>query len=75
MDSRGETEESKGGMPPSAPYLDYNRRKQGSPLVKCEGDLAIIPASVAQSFRSPGRSASDFTFRNGEKRFRNTVFR
>ena len=66
---------SKGGMLPSPPYLDYNRRKQASPLVKCEVELAAIAASVAQSFRSPWRSASEFTFRNGEKRFVATVFR
>jgi hypothetical protein len=56
-------------------YLDYNRRKQASPLVKCEENLTAIAASVAQSFRSPWRSASEFTFRNGGKRFVSTVFR
>jgi hypothetical protein len=55
-------------------YLDYNRRKQASPLVKCDGDLAAIAASIAQSFRSPWRSASEFTFRNGARRFVSTVF-
>jgi hypothetical protein len=56
-------------------YLDYNRRKLASPLVKCEGDLAAIAASVAQSFRSPWRSASEFTFENGIRHFVSTVFR
>jgi hypothetical protein len=56
-------------------YLDYNRRKQASPLVKCDGDLAGVAASVAQSFRSPWRSASEFTFRNGVRHFVSTVFR
>jgi hypothetical protein len=55
-------------------YLDYNRRKQASPLVKCDGDLAAIAARVAQSFRSPWRSVSEFTFRNGVRRFVSTVF-
>jgi len=56
-------------------YLDYNRRKQASPLVACKDDLAAIAASVAESFRSPWRSASEFTFRNGVRRFISTVFR
>ena len=56
-------------------YLDYNRRKQASPLVKCKGELAAIAASVARSFRSPWRSVSEFTFRNGARRFVSTVFR
>jgi hypothetical protein len=56
-------------------YLDYNRRKEVAPLVKCKGDLPAIAASVAQSFRSPWRSVSEFTFRNGARRFVSTVFR
>jgi hypothetical protein len=56
-------------------YLDYNRRKQASPLVKCDRDLASIAASVARSFRSPWRSVSEFTFCNGAKRFVATAFR
>jgi hypothetical protein len=56
-------------------YLDYNRRKQASPLVKCEGDLGAIAASVAESFRSTWRSASEFTFRDGGRHFVSTVFR
>jgi hypothetical protein len=56
-------------------YLDYNRRKQASPLVKCKGDLTAIAASVAQYFHSPWRSASEYTFRNGVRRFVSTVFR
>jgi hypothetical protein len=55
-------------------YLDYNRRKQVSPLVKCKGELEAIAASVARSFRSPWRSVSEFTFRNGVRRFVSTVF-
>jgi hypothetical protein len=56
-------------------YLDYNRRKQASPVVKCNRDLAAIAASVAQYFHSPWRSASEYTFRNGVRRFVSTVFR
>jgi hypothetical protein len=56
-------------------YLDYNRRMQAAPLVNCKADLAAIAASVAQSFRSSWRSASEFTLRNGAKRFVSTVFR
>lgn len=56
-------------------YLDYNRRKQTAPLVTCKGDLECIAASVAESFRSPWRSASEFTLRDGGRRFVSTVFR
>ena len=56
-------------------YLDYNRRKEASPLVKCDSDLGAIANSVSQSFRCPWRSASEFTFHNGAKRFVSTVFR
>jgi hypothetical protein len=56
-------------------YLDYSRRQQPAPLVKCDEDLSAIAASVAQSFRSPWRSVSEFTFRNGVRRFVSTVFR
>ena len=56
-------------------YLDYNRRKQAAPLVTCKGDLESIATSVAESFRSPWRSASEFTFRDGGRHFVSTVFR
>jgi hypothetical protein len=56
-------------------YLDYNRRKQASPLVKCNSELAAIASSVAHSFRSPWRSVSEFTFRKGARHFVSTVFR
>jgi hypothetical protein len=56
-------------------YLDYNRRNQTAPLVKCDGDLGAVAASVAESFRSPWRSASEVTIRNGVRRFVSTVFR
>ncbi len=56
-------------------YLDYNRRKKATPLVKCKGELAAIAAKVARSFRSPWRSVSEFTFRQGARHFVSTVFR
>jgi hypothetical protein len=56
-------------------YLDYNRRKQAAPLVTCKEDLSAIAASVAEYFRSPWRSVSEFTFRDGTRRFVSTVFR
>ena len=55
-------------------YLDYNCRKQASPLVKCEGALEAIAARVAESFRAQWRSVSEFTFRNGARYFVSTVF-
>lgn len=56
-------------------YLDYNRRKELSPVVKCDSDLASIGASVAKSFSADWVSASEYTFRNGEARFILTEFR
>jgi hypothetical protein len=56
-------------------YLDYNCRKNVSPLVKCENSLSAIGASVAASFRSPWRSASEFTCRDGARSFVLTEFR
>ena len=56
-------------------YLDFNRRKQASPLVACKEDLEAIAASVAESFRLPWRSASEFTFHNGTRQFVSTTFR
>ncbi len=56
-------------------YLDYNRRKKASPVVKCEGELAAIATSVARSFRTQWRSVSEVTIQKGVKRFVWTVFR
>jgi len=56
-------------------YLDYNRRKEASPLMKCDADLGVIAASVAKSFRCQWRSVSEFTLRNGMRHFVSTVFR
>jgi transglutaminase-like putative cysteine protease len=56
-------------------YLDYNRRKEQSPLVKCQSDLSSIGASVARSFRAEWVSASEYTFHNGQASFVLTEFR
>lgn len=56
-------------------YLDYNRRKETEPLVKCDGTLASIGASVAASFHSDWRSVSEYTFRDGATDFLMTEFR
>ncbi|MBI3879625.1 MAG: transglutaminase domain-containing protein [Verrucomicrobia bacterium] len=56
-------------------YLDYNRRRQSSPLVKSNGTLANIADSVAKSFRTTWRSVSEFTFRKGSRDFVRTEFR
>jgi len=55
-------------------YLDYNCRRQASPLVKCDEGLTAIAASVAGSFRAHWRSASEFTLQNGARHFVMTVF-
>jgi hypothetical protein len=56
-------------------YLDYNRRKEPSPLVKCDAALDAIGASVAKSFHTNWVSASEYTFRDGEANFVLTEFR
>ncbi len=56
-------------------YLDYNRRKEPSPLVKCGNDLSAIGTSVAKSFHADWVSASEYTFRNGAANFVLTEFR
>jgi prophage maintenance system killer protein len=48
---------------------------QAAPLVRCKADPESIAASFAESFRSPCRSASEFTFRYGVRRSVSTVFR
>jgi Transglutaminase-like superfamily len=55
-------------------YLDFNRRKERSPLVKCDGALSAIGASVAQSFHSEWISTSEYTFQKGVTNFVLTAF-
>jgi hypothetical protein len=57
-----------------AAYLDFNRRQERSPLVKCDGALASIGASVAQAFHNDWISASEYNFRNGAADFVFTAF-
>jgi len=56
-------------------YLDYNCRNQASPVVTCKNDLTAIADRVARSFHTQWRTASEFTLRDGKKRFTSTVFR
>jgi Transglutaminase-like superfamily len=55
-------------------YLDFNRRKERSPLMKCDGALSAIGASVARSFHSEWNSASEYTFQKGAANFVLTAF-
>ena len=48
-------------------YLDYNRRKNGAPLIKCGAGLADVAASVASSFKTDWRSVSEFSFHSTHK--------
>jgi hypothetical protein len=59
----------------AAAYLDYNCRQLDSPLVKCDGGLSAIAGSVAASFRSEWRSASEYTFQDNTRHFVMTEFR
>lgn len=56
-------------------YLDYNCRKQTSPLVKCGSELTTIADQVARSFHARWRSVSEITVKDGKKRFVSTAFR
>jgi hypothetical protein len=56
-------------------YLDYNCRNRASPLVRCGSDLTAIATQVARSFHTQWRSASEFTVKDGVKRFVSTAFR
>lgn len=56
-------------------YLDYNCRKQASPLVRCGSGLTTIADRVAKSFDTQWRSVSEFTIKDGERRFVSTAFR
>ena len=55
-------------------YLDYNRRKDLSPVVKTDNNLQAIAERVAASFRTQWFSASEFTLADGEKNFVMTAF-
>ena len=55
-------------------YLDYNCRKNTSPLVKCDGSLSAIAGSVATSFRLPWQSVSEFTVQDSGRHFVMTEF-
>ncbi len=55
-------------------YLDYNCRKNSSPLVKCDGNLSAIAGSIAASFRLPWQSVSEFTVQDGGRHFVMTEF-
>jgi Transglutaminase-like superfamily len=55
-------------------YLDFNHRKDPSPVVRCDGALHAIGESVARSFRGRWLSVSEFAFRDGEKTFLSTEF-
>jgi hypothetical protein len=46
-------------------YLDYNNRRQASPLVPTDGSLADIAGKVARSFHTTWRCVSEYTFKNG----------
>ncbi len=56
-------------------YLDYNRRKHSSPLIKCGAELTEVAKSVAASFKTDWRTVSEFDFRNGTRNFLATEFR
>jgi hypothetical protein len=56
-------------------YLDFNRRKEASPLVRCANSLGAIGGSVARSFKSDWLSVSEYRLVQGEPDFLLTEFR
>lgn len=56
-------------------YLDYNRRKECSPLQTTGGALKEIATAVAASFRTPWLYASEFTYDGRAPRFGAILFR
>jgi len=55
-------------------YLDFNRRREPAPIVKCDHELPAIAASVAHSFGHDWTSVSEYKFRNGSADFVLTAF-
>jgi hypothetical protein len=48
-------------------YLDYNTRKDASPLVPCSPDITEIAHKVAESFGRDWVATYEFTYNEGEK--------
>ncbi len=48
-------------------YLDYNTRKDQSPLVPCSPDITVIAKKVAASFGRDWVATYEFTYSEGEK--------
>jgi hypothetical protein len=48
-------------------YLDYNTRKDASPLVPCSPDIRVIAKKVAESFGRDWVATYEFTYNEGEK--------
>lgn len=48
-------------------YLDYNTRKDASPLVPCSPDITVIAKKVAESFGRDWVATYEFTYNEGEK--------
>jgi len=55
-------------------YLDFNRRAKSPALQPSDGSLEDIAAGVAAYFRVPWRSASEFIYVSGERRFGRIAF-
>lgn len=54
-------------LPDAGGYLDFNRRAEPDPFVRCGSDPAEIAASVARDFGRPWLSISEFVFEHGRK--------
>lgn len=48
-------------------YLDYNTRKDASPLVPCSPEITVIAKKVAESFGRDWVATYEFTYNEGEK--------
>ncbi|MDB6022788.1 MAG: hypothetical protein JWQ04_2645 [Pedosphaera sp.] len=56
-------------------YLDYNNRRQDSPLVPTDGSLTDIAGKVARSFHTTWRCVCEYTVKDGVQHTVSTEFR
>lgn len=55
-------------------YLDFNHRTNAHPVIQSDGSLENIAHKVADDFRSPWQTASEFRYENDRPVYLETVF-
>ena len=61
-------------VPKAHGFLDYNHRADVSPVIPCGEALEEIAQKVAEDFRSPWRTVSEFRYRNNVPVYLTNVF-